>query len=197
MDHVSKSVVYKLALSILLLFPLPLQGHINPMLQLANILHSKGFSITIIQTSFNSPNISNYPHFNFECISEGGPEGDFKSVMSLLNLVNKDLVDPFRDCIKRLLSNSSAEDPIRCLISDATLYFTQAVADSLKLPRIVLRTSSLSLFHVFHAFPLLLQKGNLSMEGAHYDLAQYTFQFSEEITNFLNKKSIVFHNSFF
>ncbi|KAL1812401.1 hypothetical protein ACET3Z_022466 [Daucus carota] len=156
----------------LLLFPLPFQGHINPMLQLANILHSKGFNITIIHTSFNSPNKSSYPHFTFESFSEESLAGctsllgNVKDIILLLNLMNKVWFDPFLDCVKRLLSNSSAEDPIRCLISDATLYFTQAVADLLKLPRIVLRTSSLSSFHVFHAFPLLLQKGYLSMEDS-------------------------------
>ncbi|KAL8097888.1 UDP-glycosyltransferase 76B1-like [Apium graveolens] len=157
----------------LLLFPLPFQGHINPMLQLANILHSKGFNITIIHTSFNSPNISNYPHFTFESFSEdtlAGYDtsllGNVKNVILLLNLVNKVWIDPFHDCVKRLLSNSSVEDPIRCLIPDATLYFTQAVTDLLKLPRIVLRTSSLCSFHVFHSFPLLLQKGYLSIEDS-------------------------------
>ncbi|KAK1359622.1 UDP-glycosyltransferase 76F1 [Heracleum sosnowskyi] len=157
----------------LLLFPLPFQGHINPMLQLANILHSKGFDITIIHTSFNSPNTSNHPHFTFESFAEetlAGYDtsllGNVKNVILLLNLVNKVWFHPFRDCVKRLLSNSSAEDPIRCLISDATLYFTQAVTEGLELPRIVLRTSSLCSFHVFHSFPLLLQKGYLSMEDS-------------------------------
>ena len=52
---------------------LPLQGHINPMLDLANILHYKGFSITLIHTNFNSPNPSNYPHFTFHSIQDGLP----------------------------------------------------------------------------------------------------------------------------
>ncbi|MFS7958048.1 putative cytokinin 7-beta-glucosyltransferase [Helianthus anomalus] len=32
----------------IVLFPMPFQGHINPMFQLANILHTQGFKITII-----------------------------------------------------------------------------------------------------------------------------------------------------
>ncbi|BFG22766.1 hypothetical protein CerSpe_090400 [Prunus speciosa] len=44
-------ILFPLPLQPLLLcgnsFTLPLQGHINPMLELANVLHSKGFSITI------------------------------------------------------------------------------------------------------------------------------------------------------
>lgn len=58
----------------IILFPLPLQGHINPMLQLANILYAHGFKITIIHTEFNSPNHLNYPHFTFKSISKGFPE---------------------------------------------------------------------------------------------------------------------------
>nr|AIE12485.1 UGT13 [Panax ginseng] len=152
----------------LLLFPMPLQGHINPMLQLANILHSEGFKITIIHTNFNSPNKSNYPHFTFEPISESLVENEFEgssaadigNVLILIKLLNNTCVDPFRDCMVRLLS----EEPILCLITDAILEFTQAVADKLKVPRIVLRTGSLSSFHVFHSHPLLREKGYFSMK---------------------------------
>ncbi|KAK1359621.1 UDP-glycosyltransferase 76C2 [Heracleum sosnowskyi] len=149
----------------LLLFPFPFQGHINPMLQLANILYSKGFNITIIHTLCNSPNKSNYPHFTFETISEESLTAFPTMQGSVTNVVllNKVCVDPFRDCVKRLLSNS---DRILCLVTDALLYFTQAVADGLKLPRIVLRTSSLSAFQVLYLHPLLLQKGYLSVEDS-------------------------------
>ncbi|XP_017256569.2 UDP-glycosyltransferase 76B1 [Daucus carota subsp. sativus] len=148
----------------LLLFPLPFQGHINPMLQLASILYSKGFNITIIHTFCNSPNKSNYPHFAFEAISEETLTASPTMQGSVTNVVllNKVCFDPFRDCVKRLLSNASADEPILCLITDALLYFTQAVADLLMLPRLVLRTSSLSAFHVLRLHPVLLQKGYLS-----------------------------------
>ncbi|KAM3739890.1 hypothetical protein ACB098_08G056900 [Castanea mollissima] len=55
----------------LVLLPCPFQGHINPMLQLGTILHSKGFSITITHTEFNSPNPSNHPNFKFLPIPDG------------------------------------------------------------------------------------------------------------------------------
>ncbi|KAL8097890.1 UDP-glycosyltransferase 76B1-like [Apium graveolens] len=152
----------------LLLFPLPAQGHINPMLQLANILYSKGFNITIIHTSFNFPNKSNYPHFTFEAIPEESLTGfpTRQGSVTKIVLLNKVCFDPFRDCVKRLLSNSSADDRIFCLITDALLYFTKDVADLLKLPRIVLRTSSLSAFHVYYLYPILLQKGYLSVKDS-------------------------------
>lgn len=153
-----------------ILFPLPFQGHINPMLQLANILYSKGFSITIIHTKFNSPNPSNYPHFTFCSIEDSLSETEASTadLVALLSLLNVQCVVPFRNCLAKLLSNVEEEEkePIACLITDATWYFTQAVAESLKLSRIVLRTNSVSSFLVFSAFPVLSQKGYFPIRGA-------------------------------
>ncbi|GMI87195.1 UDP-glycosyltransferase 76F1 [Hibiscus trionum] len=153
----------------LVLFPLPLQGHINPMLDLANILHSRGFSITIVHTSFNSPEPSNYPHFAFRFISENLPE-DRRAccktdLIAFLLTLNEECGPPFRDCLADLLSDSS-EEPIACLISDAILYFTQDVAHELKVPRLVLRTGAASSFCVFSAFPLLREKGYLPIQDS-------------------------------
>lgn len=140
----------------LVLFPVPLQGHINPMLQLANILHAKGFSITIIHTQFNSPTKSKHPHFTFLPISDGLSKTEIsrEDVIPLLTLLNTNCVAPFRDCLAGLL----ADGPIACLITDAILHFSQSVADGFGLPRIVLRTSSISSFLVFAALPVIHEK---------------------------------------
>ncbi|KAM4093882.1 hypothetical protein ACB094_06G152900 [Castanea mollissima] len=151
----------------LVLFPLPFQGHINPMLLLATILHSKGFSITIINTNFNSLNPSHYPNFTFHSIPDGLLESEASSsdLVALAKLLNIKCTDPFRDCMDKLLSDAS-EEPISCLISDSLFYFTQAVADSLKLPRVVFRTGGLSSLVVFAAFPLLRERGYLPIQDS-------------------------------
>ncbi|GLT43790.1 hypothetical protein SLA2020_177210 [Shorea laevis] len=151
----------------LLLFPLPFQGHINPMIQLGNILHSKGFSITIITTNFNSPNPSNYPHFDFHFINENLSE-DEKSqpnIVALVQLINIRCAQPLRDCLAELLSNV-LEEPILCLISDVSCYFTRAVADELKLRRMVLRTSGATAFFFYTALHLLCEKGYLPIQDS-------------------------------
>ena len=57
-----------------------------------------------------------------------------------LKYLNDRCVDPFRNCLVGLL----AEEPlVACLITDAGLYCTQAVADELKIPRMAFRTRSL------------------------------------------------------
>ncbi|KAM0024455.1 putative UDP-glucuronosyl/UDP-glucosyltransferase [Helianthus debilis subsp. tardiflorus] len=139
----------------LLLFPLPFQGHINPMLQLANILHTKGFKIIIIHTNFNSPNPSNYPQFTFKSISDGLPTSKGKSLNldttnHAINFMNKSCIDPFAVCLAKLLKL----EPVACLISDALWHFTQSITDRLKLKRIVLRTSSMSCIPLYAALVL-------------------------------------------
>ncbi|XVE69321.1 hypothetical protein DITRI_Ditri09bG0143000 [Diplodiscus trichospermus] len=153
-----------------LLFPMPFQGHINPMLQLGNILHAKGFSITIIHTKFNSPNPSNFPHFRFCSIPDGLSENhavpsDFDNIITLLTILNSNCVIPFRDCLAKLVS-VSVENHIACLITDAFWYFTQAVADGFKLPRIVLRTTSVSQCIVVTSMPFLREKGYFPVQDS-------------------------------
>ncbi|KAL8556813.1 hypothetical protein ACS0TY_004325 [Phlomoides rotata] len=147
----------------LIIFPLPLQGHINPILQLANILYSRGFSITILHIKFNSPNPANYPHFTFYPIDDGLSESDSASntdLLSYLKKLNTNCVEPFKEALVQLLAETSG-DPIACLISDCVLHFTTAVCNSLKLPRLVLRTGAVCSFLAFAAFPLLIEKGYL------------------------------------
>ncbi|XP_022006348.1 UDP-glycosyltransferase 76G1 isoform X2 [Helianthus annuus] len=156
----------------IILFPLPFQGHINPMLQLANILHTRGFKITIIHAEYNSPNPSNYPQFTFKPIKDRfsaiadqlptNPDTTY-----YLKYLNESCVDPFRDCLAGLL----AEERVACVITDAGFYFAQAVADDLKICRIVLRTSSLGGLLACKVLPFFSKKASfyLTKEDPDYE----------------------------
>lgn len=150
----------------LVLFPLPYQGHISPMLQLANILYSKGFSVTIIHTRFNSPNPSNHPDFTFLSIPDGLLEhqASTKDIIALNTVLNVNCVEPFKDCLAKLLADEDAN--VACLITDVIWHFTQSVADSFEIPRLVLRTTSVWSFHLMVNPPLFRASGYLSIQGA-------------------------------
>ncbi|CAN6710151.1 unnamed protein product [Malus baccata var. baccata] len=148
-----------------ILFPLPFQGHINPMLELANILHAKGFSIAIISTNFNSLNPSTVnPHFTYHSIPVDLTENEasMKDPFLLLSILTAKCVEPFQ---RILVRDVNSEDPIACLISDPLFNFTRSVAESFKLPRIVLRTGGAASFAVYAAFPRLKEKGYLPIPG--------------------------------
>ncbi|MFQ6623616.1 hypothetical protein Gotur_004317, partial [Gossypium turneri] len=60
--------------------PFPAQGHVNPMMQLAKLLHSRGFHITFVNTEFNHRRlirsrgeeaVKGLPDFRFEAIPDG------------------------------------------------------------------------------------------------------------------------------
>ncbi|ESR38044.1 hypothetical protein CICLE_v10028392mg [Citrus x clementina] len=150
-----------------ILFPLPFQGHINPMLQLGSILYSKGFSITIIHTKFNSPNSCNYPHFDFHSISDGLTDPSAEDSTTILITLNAKCMVPFRNCLAKLVSNTNnnnaQEDSVACLITDFLWQFTH-VADEFKLPTIILQTHSVSGYLCIAAYPFLRDKGYVPIQ---------------------------------
>ncbi|MED6168757.1 hypothetical protein PIB30_014446 [Stylosanthes scabra] len=83
--------------------PFPSQGHINPLLKLAKILHTKGFHITFVNTEFNhirllksrgSNTLSGIPSFNFETIPDGlPPPSNMDATQSIPALYAKYLTD--------------------------------------------------------------------------------------------------------
>ncbi|KAL5991640.1 hypothetical protein ACLOJK_012549 [Asimina triloba] len=154
----------------LVFFPVPLQGHMNPMLQLATLLHSKGFSITIIHTHLNSPNPSNFPNFNFEPIPDGLSEIQTSTADSTTQfaILNDTCRIPLSNCLSRLLSESDGSS-IKCIISDALFHCTHDVATHLGLHMIVLRTNSPTAMGTIAAYKLLCQKGYISVKEHHPD----------------------------
>ncbi|GMH19075.1 hypothetical protein Nepgr_020916 [Nepenthes gracilis] len=161
----------------LVLFPLPFPGHLNPMLHLANILHFSGFSISIIHTHFNSPNPADHPHFSFHPIPDGLPPkcgASMEDIIPLLNALNQNCSGPFTSCLSEMLSDASSQ-PVACLITDALWHVTQAAADGLEIPRIVLRTSSFTTSAVLAALPLLRQKGYLPLRESQLEELVHEF----------------------
>lgn len=75
-------------------------------------------------------------------------------------------VEPFRDCLAKLLLDAVDQEPVACLITDAVWHFTHAVAEGFKIPTIAMRTTSISSFLAFDSFPLLLERGYFPIQGA-------------------------------
>lgn len=158
----------------LLLFPAPFHGHLYPMLHLATLLHSKGFSITIIQTPYNPINPTHFPHFIFrsfynsllESYSKSPPPDSF----AVLSVMNNSCSEPFRDCLSQILHEAEAaaaadKDPIAALIADPMWKFAGSVATSFSLPRLVLRTGSMSTLLLYCSLPSIREKGYLPPQG--------------------------------
>ncbi|XP_076949731.1 UDP-glycosyltransferase 74G1-like [Bidens hawaiensis] len=87
-----------------LLFPLPAQGHINPIIQFAKRLLSKGVKTTLVTTIYifniNFPNKNNTTSIEIEAISDGFDKGGYTSA---------DSPESYLDTFKEVGSKSLAD----------------------------------------------------------------------------------------
>uniref|UniRef100_A0A7N0UFS2 Glycosyltransferase n=1 Tax=Kalanchoe fedtschenkoi TaxID=63787 RepID=A0A7N0UFS2_KALFE len=139
--------------------PFPAQGHINPMLKLAKLLHHSGFHITFVHTVYNhrrlvksngAASLSGLPGFRFEKIHDGLPETDdadtTQDVPALCRSVLEHFITPFRELVARLsvvgAQGGGDVPPVTCIVSDIIMPFTVVVAEELSVPVVLLLTMS-------------------------------------------------------
>ncbi|GFY89411.1 hypothetical protein Acr_06g0013510 [Actinidia rufa] len=134
--------------------PLPAQGHINPMLKLAKLLHSKGFHITFVHTQFNYNRLINSmcpdsvnqgpPDFRFEVVSDGLEPANQRGIMDLPALCEAmpvHLLESFRELLVRV-RDSPDVPPVTCVVSDGVMSFTMEVAEEFGLKEVLFFTPS-------------------------------------------------------
>ncbi|XP_037408515.1 DIMBOA UDP-glucosyltransferase BX8-like isoform X2 [Triticum dicoccoides] len=149
-----------------LLFPLPFQGHLNPMLQLADVLHARGLRVTVFHAAFNAPDPACRPAgYRFVPVGAGVPTADLVPTGSnadfagALLRINERLQAPFQNSLREALEDE--EGVPACLVLDSNLRGMQVVADRLGVPTLVLRTGGAACLVAYMAFPALCDKGLL------------------------------------
>ncbi|XP_061371898.1 7-deoxyloganetin glucosyltransferase-like [Gastrolobium bilobum] len=165
-----------------LLIPFPIQGHINPFLKLAKLLHSKGFHITFVNSEFNhkrllrsrGPNALNgLPDFHFETIPDGLPPTNIDATQSIPDLCdstrNNSFV-PFINLISKLNDTKASHDapPVTCIISDGIMSFTIKASQQFGLPNILFWTHSACGFMSFKECKNLMERGLTPLKDANY-----------------------------
>ncbi|KAJ4843107.1 hypothetical protein Tsubulata_002887 [Turnera subulata] len=147
------------------LIPCPFQGHINPMLQLGAALHSKGYSITIVHTQYNSPNPSRHPEFDFQSIQDGLAEDviDSGNLLEIITGLNIKCKHPFQECLEQIVLRRGQ---VTCVIYDDLMYFAEAAANNLELPSIILRTINAATFASRLAIMHLVEEGRFPFQDS-------------------------------
>ncbi|XP_038985770.1 7-deoxyloganetin glucosyltransferase-like isoform X3 [Phoenix dactylifera] len=159
--------------------PMATQGHINPFLKLAKILHSKGFFITFVYTEFDyarlmkagGPDaVKGSGDFRFETIPDGLPPSDLdgnRHIPTLCDSLTKNGLVPFRDLIIRLNSTASAP-PVSLVIWGGLMCFGRKAAAELGISDIMFWTASASgLMGLLH-YPQLIGKGLAPLKDESY-----------------------------
>ncbi|OIT04624.1 PREDICTED: 7-deoxyloganetin glucosyltransferase-like [Nicotiana attenuata] len=161
--------------------PAPAQGHINPMLKLAKILHYRGFHITFVNTEYNQrrllksrgpDSLKGLPSFCFETIPDGLPPSDADSTQDIVSL-SKSLTTtclvPFKELLAKLNNTSSSNvPPISYIVSDGVMSFTLAVARDFGIPQVFFWTPSACGLLGYMHYCNLIEKGYIPLKDKSY-----------------------------
>ncbi|KAK9283593.1 hypothetical protein L1049_011842 [Liquidambar formosana] len=161
-----------------LIFPFPVQGHVNSMLKLAELLSLAGLHVTFLNSDYNHRRLLNYtniqarfaryPHFRFETISDGLPADHPRSsdrmteLFDSIEAVNKPL---FREMLISGRLSSDTRSPVTCVIADGILSFAIDAANEIGVMSIAFRTVSACSLWTYFCFPKLVEAGELPFKG--------------------------------
>lgn len=159
------------------LVPYPAQGHVNPLMQLAELLHSRGFHITFVYTqshknrlvrSKGSESLHGLTDFRFETIPDGLPDKDQPearwSTAVVCDSIRKHSPGPFKEMLVRL--NSSLDVPrVTCVVSDLVMSFAMKPAQELGIVEVQFWTASACGFMGYYQFAELVRRGIVPFKG--------------------------------
>ncbi|CAA6655066.1 unnamed protein product [Spirodela intermedia] len=149
-----------------LLLPLPLLGHVSPMLKLAKVLSLRGLLVTFLTTEHVHRRLSAdeglncRPGFSFRSIPDGLPADHPRSGGQFTELVKSlgaQIYEKYRD----LLVSLREPWPVTCTIVDGLLPFAAEVGEELEIPVIVFRTSGPCSFWTYFCIPRLIEAGEI------------------------------------
>ncbi|KAJ8439300.1 hypothetical protein Cgig2_006436 [Carnegiea gigantea] len=163
--------------------PYPAQGHINPILKLAKILHSRGFHITFVNTELNhrallrsgGPTaLDGLPSFRFETIPDGLHTNNddqldvTPDIPALCRSTELHCLRPFMDLLHRLDHPAGDAPPVSCIVADAAMFFTLDAAQKLGIPGVLLFTASACGFLGYAQYDKLVDLGLIPFKDANF-----------------------------
>ncbi|XP_062028555.1 7-deoxyloganetin glucosyltransferase-like [Rosa rugosa] len=158
--------------------PFPAQGHINPVLKLAKLLHHKGFYLTFVNTEYNHKRLLKFrglisldglPSFTFKTIPDGLPPTDADATQDIASLcvsTRTKCLSYFKELLSKLNSTPNIP-PVSCIIvSDGVMNFTVEAAQELGLPEILFWTTSACGFMAYMQYQNLIDEGLIPLKDA-------------------------------
>ncbi|XP_043687285.1 7-deoxyloganetin glucosyltransferase-like isoform X2 [Telopea speciosissima] len=159
--------------------PFPAQGHINPMLKVAKLLHHRGFHITFVNTEFNHKrllksrgpdSLKGLPDFQFETIPDGLPPPDIdatQDIPALCQSTRNTCLVPFRNLLSKLNTTPDIP-PVTCIVSDGAMSFTLQAAEEIGVPEVLFWTTSACGFLGYMHYPHLMERGLTPLKDLSY-----------------------------
>ncbi|WOH09083.1 hypothetical protein DCAR_0728538 [Daucus carota subsp. sativus] len=160
-----------------LIFPFPLQGHMNPMFKLSELLCLAGIHVTYLITVQNHSRLlqntdivsryAKYPGFRFQMLPENVSHGNAQPIKIFLQLYESlKTVQPF---LRDVLVGRGQARPVTCLITDGLMKFTLDVGEETRVPVVYFRTASAASFWAYFCSDKIVEGGECPFEGDDMD----------------------------
>ncbi|XP_048427194.1 7-deoxyloganetin glucosyltransferase-like [Pyrus x bretschneideri] len=176
--------------------PYPAQGHVNHMMQLAKILHPRGFHIAFVNTEFNHncliqskgpDSVKGLPDFVFETILDGLPSSykdGTQDIPALCDSIKKTCYGPFKELVTRI--NSSPQVPqVTCIVADGVMTFGSEAARELGIPEVQLWTAPACGFVGYFHFSEFVKRGIIPFKGTSLISGPFVFSLFCRIYNLM------------
>ncbi|KAK9692027.1 hypothetical protein RND81_09G236200 [Saponaria officinalis] len=152
-----------------LIIPHPLQGHVNPMLYLAEIFCLNKFNVTFVSSTHIHRRLTRYTDietrfarysgFGFKAISDGLPEDHIRAGDNGAKEVCKRFKSNLEPVLREILKNET--DPITCLVVDGWINFAHDIANEADVPVIMFRCFSACCVWVYFCISDLIEAGEI------------------------------------
>ncbi|CAK9135686.1 unnamed protein product [Ilex paraguariensis] len=166
----------------ILIFPLPLQGPVNCMLKLAELLCLADFHVTFLNTDHVQHRLlrytdvqsrfTRYPKFRFQAIGDGLSEDHPRSGDLFTEMVDGMEAVTYPNFTEMVTSgnlSSKSEQPVTCIIADGLFSFAGGVAQQIGIPLIYFETISPCGLWIHLCVPKLIEAGELPFKGDDLD----------------------------
>ncbi|KAL2541666.1 UDP-glycosyltransferase 85A2 [Abeliophyllum distichum] len=173
---------------LILNFQLKLNGHVNSMLKLAELLCLYNLHVTMLLSEFThgrlllhanaQSHFAHYPGFRFVTMPDGLPEDHPRAGERILEILLS-LKETGRPEFRRLmestdrLSDGSARRPVTCVIMDGVLSFSIPVLEEMGIPYIYFRTVSSCSFWAYFCIQEIIDAGEVPLKGKDEDKLTY------------------------
>nr|AZB52807.1 7-deoxyloganetic acid glucosyltransferase 4 [Centranthera grandiflora] len=167
-----------------LIFPLPLQGPLNSMLSLAELLCLSRIKTTFLNTTHVQARLSacssapdylaaHYPGlFRFETIPDGLPPDNPRTgdeIPNLLESIDRVAVPIFREMVTRGAYGPGSDEPVTCVIADGIFTFAVEIAAEVGVPLLYFDTISPCGLWTYSCLPKLIEAGEIPFKDDNLD----------------------------
>ncbi|CAI9091609.1 OLC1v1026681C1 [Oldenlandia corymbosa var. corymbosa] len=167
-----------------LIFPVPIQGHVNTMLRLAELLCLSGLDVTFLISEFNhnrllkhstvASRFAKYPGFRFQTVSDGLPDDHPRAGEGFVDILPA-LLRVTAPLFKKMMTEtnffaSASQRPVSCIIADGVMNFAIDFAIENGISILYFRTTSSASFWACFRMTELTEAGELPIKGEGMDL---------------------------